>query len=140
MKGFLISAVLCFLLSPVLRAVDDRPPIPVEVIDESSGGVASHMAFAVREKMRASRTFKIVGKDVPRYCLLINTMHVGGAPNILIYSLVWVYEWPNQITARYLTSEIFTIGEAKQMQAVDGILASTEEVILKALNGTDNSR
>jgi hypothetical protein len=126
----LIATFALLAFASVCRAVDDSPPIPVEITDESRGD-AARLTFLVREKMRSSRTFRVVTADSSRIHLFLNAMPVPTAPGTLACSMIWTYTKPGGTTGLYLTSEMFTIGITGQGKAIDRMLAETEKVFDK---------
>ena len=122
------GSIILFLFLAVrpLRAADEAPQIPIEVTDDRDDG--SNLGFMLRDKFRASSTFKIVPTTTPRLHLQVTTITNQG---IVSCSLAWTYASPAVMEGRgekFLAHAVMVINERTLNTLPDTILADTEKV------------
>jgi hypothetical protein len=126
-KSILLSLSFLLIGLQALRASGDTPPIPVEVTDKSAEGTEA-FAFQVREKLRASQTFKLVISDSQaRIHLAMLIDRYPDNPDLLIISAVWTVESAGFDTGTLMKHALSVVGPKRQEEEVNQILAVTEE-------------
>ena len=114
------SVALCVFLAflrlagSTASAVDDAPLIAVE-IDDGSTDPEARLGYLLREKIRASHTFKLV------------------SPNSIASSIVWTVVPAGGKPAYYIENRVAVGGAATQDNLADSILAKTERLYRDAM-------
>ena len=125
MKTLLIAASLLLVLYHA-HATDEVPPTPVEIID-SSTGAASQMVYALKEKVRASHSFKLVsGTEKAHIQIDVNAIAEDAGNNSFVVAFVWVYCQPNQTSGHYLGNSVGYAGITRWNMMADMILSQTD--------------
>ncbi|HSU16631.1 hypothetical protein [Longimicrobium sp.] len=108
----------------------------VEVVDQSEDPVGRRLVFRVRDALRSSSAFVLVGQEGTRVKLLVDSMdrfkgesETEGVSTM--YAVVWtlVYEEGGSTHEEFLDVRIGYAGEHTLADTAEGIVADTDQLI-----------